>query len=185
LTLTASENLCYDTEMHVLDYFRYWFCVAKSWMDSMKGANWQYVDLRLAVGAKPGLLPSEARIVINVDTEPDGIVPSEWIKTVIHHPCEDGVFPGMIWLDMIVDILRACTSSGWTVYLHCHSGISRSGMVACAYVMKTKGLTRDHALDYLRQARPDIAPNPVFMDALLEYEYALQEWNPPHERAGP
>ena len=42
-----------------------------------------------------------------------------------------------------------------------------------AYLMKRHGWTRDDALAFVRQCRPQASPNPVFMDLLAEWEKKL------------
>ncbi|EKF39192.1 phopshatase, putative [Trypanosoma cruzi marinkellei] len=59
------------------------------------------------------------------------------------------------------------------ILLHCFAGLSRSVTVAAAYIMRRYNMTRDKALDIIREARPAAQPNPGFMDMLLEYEKSL------------
>ena len=49
-------------------------------------------------------------------------------------------------------------------------GKSRSATVLCAYLMWSRKITRDEALDIIRSARSFIEPNPGFMHQLALYE---------------
>ncbi|KAF5223945.1 putative phopshatase [Trypanosoma cruzi] len=60
------------------------------------------------------------------------------------------------------------------ILLHCFAGLSRSVTVAAAYIMRRYNVTRDEALDIIREARPAAQPNPGFMNMLLEYEKSLR-----------
>ena len=89
-------------------------------------------------------------------------------------PIEDGPrFPGVSWLKMAVAFIANARLAGWGVLIHCRGGISRSGMVDVAYHMFLNRWTRDEALNYIRQKRPQTDPNPTFMGGLLEYQKEL------------
>jgi protein-tyrosine phosphatase len=83
--------------------------------------------------------------------------------------------PSIEWLRRIVEFIEAQRQAGLTVYVHCVAGISRSGMVATAYLMYEHGWSRDEALAFVRSRRPEIRPNPAFMPLLMEWEQALKE----------
>lgn len=61
-----------------------------------------------------------------------------------------------------------------SVALVCAQGISRSAAVAISYLMLREGLSLDEALAQARAARPIVAPNPSFMDALSRLERHLR-----------
>ena len=52
------------------------------------------------------------------------------------------------------------------VLVHCTQGISRSGAVVIAYVMRSLGLDYEAALSRVRARRAVVAPNPGFTDQL-------------------
>lgn len=83
--------------------------------------------------------------------------------------------PDLAWLRRMVDFLDEQKAAGRTTYVHCRNGASRSGMVVTAYYMSKKGWTRDETLKFLRTKRPEVRPNPAFMDRLLEWEKELRE----------
>jgi protein-tyrosine phosphatase len=81
--------------------------------------------------------------------------------------------PSLDWLRQQVAFIDAHRRAGSTIYVHCDSGISRSPMVAAAYLMWLHHWPRDRALQFLRAARPVVNPNPAFMDLLHDWEQIL------------
>jgi len=55
------------------------------------------------------------------------------------------------------------------VLIHCLRGVSRSGTIAAAYVMKKNMITHQEALALLQQKRNIINPNPSFIRQLDKY----------------
>ena len=51
--------------------------------------------------------------------------------------------------------------------MHCISGISRSGAMVIAYLIKEKGMNYDEALEYVREKRKCVHPNSGFKRQLL------------------
>ena len=78
--------------------------------------------------------------------------------------------PSLDWLREQVEFVDAQRRAGLPTYIHCRAGISRGGMVTVAYEMAKNGWTRDEALAFVRTSRPDVRPNPAFMQLLLEWE---------------
>jgi len=60
------------------------------------------------------------------------------------------------------------------VLIHCHVGMSRSVTVACAYVMRTTGMTPDEALHHVKWKRRIANPNPGFRRQLWSYHLTLE-----------
>ena len=81
--------------------------------------------------------------------------------------------PELDWLREQVDFVREQRQAKRTVYIHCFAGVSRGGMVTVAYYMHREGWTRDQALAHVRKRRPQVRPNPAFMELLLEWEQHL------------
>lgn len=86
----------------------------------------------------------------------------------------DADFPGLPWLKTVVQVIDGLRKAGQTVYIHCQAGISRSTMVTAAYLMYSKGLSRDQAVDAVGAKNPRCEPNPYFMRGLKEYEQHLR-----------
>jgi dual specificity phosphatase 12 len=59
------------------------------------------------------------------------------------------------------------------VLVHCVSGISRSGACVIAYVMKSRRLTYDQALELVRSRRAVVHPNSGFQAQLRLYQEEL------------
>ena len=81
--------------------------------------------------------------------------------------------PPIQWLTEQVDFIDVQRKAGRTVYVHCVAGVSRGPMVTAAYLMSRHRWTRDEAIAYLRERRPQVRPNPAFMDLLSEWERHL------------
>jgi hypothetical protein len=81
--------------------------------------------------------------------------------------------PSLGWLREQVAFVEAERAAGRTVFVHCRNGASRSGMVVVAYVMARRGWGRDEAIAFVRSRRPELRPNPAFMDLLLKWEQLL------------
>jgi hypothetical protein len=82
--------------------------------------------------------------------------------------------PSLDWLRQQVEFVDTQRRAGLPTYIHCHAGISRGGMVTVAYEMSKNGWTRDEALAFVRTSRPDVRPNPAFMNLLLEWEKVVK-----------
>lgn len=82
--------------------------------------------------------------------------------------------PSLEWLKERVAWIDAQRAAKRDVYVHCQQGVSRSGMVVTAFVMRRDGLSRDEALATLRAKRPDVRPHPTFMRLLEEWQAALK-----------
>ncbi|KAK3102067.1 hypothetical protein FSP39_008506 [Pinctada imbricata] len=64
------------------------------------------------------------------------------------------------------------------VLVHCNAGISRAGTMITAYVMKTKAMKRDEAMEFAQSKRNNpIDPNDGFLKQLLEFEKLLIKEN--------
>jgi hypothetical protein len=78
--------------------------------------------------------------------------------------------PPLDWIRKAVDYVTERRKEGTVTYVHCAVGRSRAGLVTTAYLMADRGWSRDRALEYIRAKRPEVSPNPAFMDRLLEWE---------------
>lgn len=72
---------------------------------------------------------------------------------------------------------KALSENG-KVYCHCREGKSRSASLVISYLMKTKDLTYDQALAYLKKKRPIVQPNVGFEMDLRKYEEKLHPRSP-------
>lgn len=60
------------------------------------------------------------------------------------------------------------------VLVHCAAGISRSATIVLSYLIKMRKSTFDQELEYLRNVRPIVDPNPGFVKQLKRYEKNLE-----------
>jgi protein-tyrosine phosphatase len=54
------------------------------------------------------------------------------------------------------------------ILVHCHAGVSRSASIVIYYLMRSKGMTYDVALAYVRSFRPIVNPNPWYEKQLRD-----------------
>jgi hypothetical protein len=78
--------------------------------------------------------------------------------------------PSIAWLKKQVEFVETQRNAGHTTYVHCFAGASRSGLVITAYLMHKHGWTRDETMAFVRARRPQLRPNPAFMELLSEWE---------------
>ena len=62
--------------------------------------------------------------------------------------------------------------NGKNVLVHCNMGVSRSGTIAVAYLMKTLHISAKDAWELARKSRGAIRPNEGFMKQLRQFEAA-------------
>jgi protein-tyrosine phosphatase len=79
------------------------------------------------------------------------------------------------FLSFSVNFIEQCKAIEWTILIGCAAGISRSGMVIMAYVMKEHGFPLEDAWEYVNAKRA-ICPNPGFLDALIGWEKYLAHY---------
>ena len=76
------------------------------------------------------------------------------------------------YFEQVYNIYSAL-QEGEALLIHCISGVSRSGAIAVALLMKTCHLSYENALALARQGRPCISPNRGFRKQLKSYEDEL------------
>ncbi|KAI5784627.1 protein-tyrosine phosphatase-like protein [Geopyxis carbonaria] len=124
------------------------------------------------------------------------------IVSVIRLPLDHRLFEGYEHLIIEVDdvdeenllehfaktneFVENALKSGGSVFIHCAMGKSRSATVLAAYLMKTRRISRDEALEVIRECRPFVDPNDGFMKQLelyhqMQYTTALDD-NPIYQR---
>jgi protein-tyrosine phosphatase len=85
--------------------------------------------------------------------------------------------PIYLWFQEVYDFIQTAldASPHNQVYIHCMAGISRSSTLLAAYLMRRHNMTADDAIAYIRDARPQIQPNPGFYGALKLWELNTQQ----------
>lgn len=74
-------------------------------------------------------------------------------------------------LPFVHDALTSRSDS--TVLVHCAMGVSRSASFVCAYLMREHRWSVRDTLRRMRAVRSQVAPNPGFLQQLLDYERKL------------
>jgi hypothetical protein len=129
--------------------------------------NYSRVGDRLYMGGLVTVPPPGTRAVLNLCETPDPYQADDhfWEPIADAEPA-----PDLDWLRRMVEWVDARQRAGVTTYVHCRNGVSRSGMVVVAYEMSRNGWPRDRALEHVRSKRPEVRPNPAFMERLAEWE---------------
>ncbi|RDB30141.1 Tyrosine-protein phosphatase yvh1 [Hypsizygus marmoreus] len=65
-----------------------------------------------------------------------------------------------------IHFIQAELDKGRGVLVHCHAGVSRSATVVAAYLMYSRNLDTENALEMIRDVRPNIEPNQGFLRQL-------------------
>lgn len=92
-------------------------------------------------------------------------------------PIEDGPFPGLVWLKMVVSCTEELDKADYKIYICDQTGMSRSVLVTAAFLMKKYNLSRDAALEIIKKANADIFPSQSFLAGLLKWEEYLRSTN--------
>ncbi|WP_461863720.1 protein-tyrosine phosphatase family protein [Thermococcus sp.] len=97
----------------------------------------------------------------------------EWKKRgveVLHSPIEDFTAPSLGQLLEILRWIDARVREGKRVLIHCLGGLGRSGTVAVAWLMYSKGLPLREALARVRSIRPGAVETEEQMGMLMELD---------------
>jgi len=92
----------------------------------------------------------EAGVTYFLDlTEEGELFPyAQWLENCAEHhryPISDFGIPSKVLMLRILDTLDRVLSAGYTVYLHCHGGIGRTGTVVGCYLVR-RGFQGEEAL---------------------------------------
>ena len=77
------------------------------------------------------------------------------------------------YFEEAVRFMEDAHNRGGNLYVHCYAGVSRSPTFVAAYLMKSRGLRAEEALEFIRERRAIIDPNDGFRDALDRWERKL------------
>lgn len=132
--------------------------------------NYTEIEPGLYMGGLVSQPPPGTRAVLNL-CEIDDSYRNERYRWEPIHDSEPA--PGLDWLRNQVAFVEQALSAGETVYIHCRAGISRSGMVVAAYYVAKNHWSRDQALEFIRNRRLGVRPNPAFMKLLTEWEESI------------
>lgn len=71
--------------------------------------------------------------------------------------------------------INDATEIGGNVFIHCQEGISRSASILISYLISSKGLSYEKALELLHGKRKVVKPNKHFAKQLKGYEAGLKD----------
>jgi len=95
--------------------------------------------------------------------QPLGVDFYSWIPIVNHTPPTPDQF------ELGVGILERLVSQGRKVYLHCRNGHGRAPTMFAAYLMKSKGMSPEEAVAFIKERRPSIHLEEVQREALHKF----------------
>lgn len=72
----------------------------------------------------------------------------------------------------IEDALKSNKGRG-RILVHCSAGVSRSPTIVVAYLMKHRNMSLRTALGHVVRIRPQVSPNPGFIEQLKDMEMEL------------
>ena len=73
-------------------------------------------------------------------------------------------------IERLVPDIHKYLNEKQSVLVHCIAGRSRSTSVVAAYLMKYKNMSKDEALEFIKDKRSCIKPNEGYLNQLSEYE---------------
>ncbi|MCS7102695.1 MAG: dual specificity protein phosphatase family protein [Candidatus Korarchaeum sp.] len=83
-------------------------------------------------------------------------------------PVEPGGAPGLREMIDLLTWISSRASKGNSVAVHCFAGIGRAGTVAAAYLVFTRNMTPQAALDYVRRLRPNALESQKQEEAVIQ-----------------
>ncbi|KAK7441037.1 tyrosine protein phosphatase yvh1 [Stygiomarasmius scandens] len=69
----------------------------------------------------------------------------------------------LVHLMPAISFIQAELDKGRGVLVHCHAGVSRSATIVAAYLMYSRRIDPEEALNMIRDLRPEVDPNPGFL----------------------
>jgi hypothetical protein len=133
------------------------------------GANYSQIEGNLWMGGAVPSPPPGTKATMNLNQADDPYRTDVylWVPIPDAPPA-----PSLGWLNQQVQFVDAQVG-GKVTYVHCAAGKSRSGLVVVGYEMFKHHWPRDQALNFVRMKRPQVSPNPAFMQLLLQWQAHL------------
>lgn len=76
--------------------------------------------------------------------------------------------------EKLLPVIRKELVNNRGVLCHCHAGRSRSASIVAAYLIKYHHMTCEEAINYIRERRTQIDPNPGYIEQLKEFEMEVR-----------
>lgn len=73
--------------------------------------------------------------------------------------------------------IHEALQKGKNVLVHCHMGISRSAAIVCSYLIRSRNLSFDDALKFIKSKRSFASPNYGFKEQLKKFQKQTQTDN--------
>ena len=162
--------------MNIMGWLRWAWGNAIHWLWRKEHANMDYskITADLWQGGSVDRLPREISAVISLENDRQDWLDPAHVNGYLWLPIPDGDSPGVVWLDMVTNVMADWHERGWTILVHCSMGISRSSFVIVAYLMRSQGWTWREALEYVKARRSCVDPNPYFVAGLNDYQEHLR-----------
>lgn len=84
-------------------------------------------------------------------------------------PTEPGEAPDMREMMDLLNWISSRTARGSPVAIHCFAGVGRAGTVAAAYLIFTRNMTPQAALNYVRRIRPNAVESQKQEEAVIQF----------------
>jgi protein tyrosine phosphatase (PTP) superfamily phosphohydrolase (DUF442 family) len=139
----------------------------------------EMIHERLYVGGKISnndwrFIQKNITAIINLRTKPDTPPLDFGNRVMIWVPLSIWEAPNLQWVINVMRRINVLFDSGHRILIHCKLGMHRSGFVVTAFYMQRFGMSRDEALKFARQRKPDLDPPPNYMLLLSQYEDYLR-----------
>lgn len=115
---------------------------------------------------------NKIKTIIDLTPEVNGHLPVS--VNYIYQPLLDLAIPNPAILHHLCEIINTAKQQG-NVYIHCKFGLSRSVLVACAWLIKSQGHSKQHAWDKISLAQPLRVDRPYMHIALALFEAQLPD----------
>lgn len=71
------------------------------------------------------------------------------------------------------NFINNALSKNGKVYVHCMAGVSRSATLVAAWLVKTKGMKPQEAIEFMKERRSVVNPNPGFRNQLNTFHQSM------------
>lgn len=152
---------------------------AKLYLGQAPGNSFIFVDEAAEIDALRGRV--DVAVVLQTTGELTWSVPDLFDLyydagiRVMHYPIRDlGVPKSQESLDRLVNGILHLLSNRKNVLIHCFGGKGRTGLVAAALLIKSKKLTAQQAIAYIRSVRPGSIETPQQERFLQAYQRMIR-----------